>query len=192
MKKVEIILRNGNPYALTVHPEPLSIFDQWIAGQNGTDGNYYVILIGSNHEDYAVLRENYHDFLKKGKPLEPGETQEINGEISRGMTEEENINYNHGIYDSFHVVDLWGNMRVARFQTDAMYENTDWFTGGIHTYKCVSRTENTVTLSAIYDEIDGLHVIPPETFEIRKDEDGEYVLFYTYHGEENRMYAREI
>lgn len=189
---MEIILRNGKSASYPVHPEPLSIFDTVFAGQIGTDGQYYILLTGRNDEDYAVLRENYHDFLKKGKPLEPGETQEINGEISRGMTEEEEHDYNHGIYDGFHVVDLWGNMRVARFQQDAMYENTDWFTGGIHTYKCVSRTENTVTLSAIYDEIDGLHVVPPETFDIRSDEDGEYVLFYTYHGEENRMYAREI
>lgn len=189
---MEITLRSGKSVSYPVHPEPLSIFDTVFAGQIGTDGQYYILLRSRNDEDYAVLREDFHSFLKKGKPLNVGETQEINDEISRGMTEEEERDYNHGIYDGFHVVDLWGNMRVARFQQDAMYENTDWFTGGIHTYKCVSRTENTVTLSAIYDEIDGLHVIPPETFDIRKDEDGEYVLFYTYHGEENRMYAREI
>ena len=190
--EMKIILRSGKTVSYPVRPEPLSIFDTMFAGQIGTDGQYYILLTSRNDEDYAVLRENYHDFLKKGKPLELGETQEINGEISRGMTEEEERDYNHGIYDGFHVVDLWGNMRVARFQPDAMYENTDWFTGGLHTYKCISRTENTVTLSAIYDEVDGLHVIPPETFDIRSDEDGEYVLFYTYHGEENRMYAREI
>lgn len=189
---MEIILRNGKSASYPVHPEPLSIFDTVFAGQIGTDGQYYILLRSRNDEDYAVLRENYHAFLKKGKPLEPGETQEINGEISRAMTDEEERNYNYGIYDCMYCVDLWGNMKVCKFKANAKYENTDWFTGGMHTYKCVSRTENTVTLSAIYEEIDGVHEIPAETFDIRSDEDGEYVLFYTYHGEENRMYAREI
>lgn len=189
---MEIILRNGKSASYPVRPEPLSIFDTMFAGQVGTDGQYYILLRSRNDEDYAVLRKNYHAFLKKGKPLEPGETQEINSEISRGMTEEEERDYNHGIYDGFHVVDLWGNMKITRFNPGDKYENVDWFTGGVHTYKCISRTENTVTLSAIYDEIDGLHVVPPETFDIRSDEDGEYILFYTYYGEENRMYAREI
>lgn len=191
--EMEIILRNGKSASYPVHPEPLSIFDTVFAGQIGTDGNYYILLTGRNDEEYAVLRENYYAFMEKGKWLtEQGETLEINGEISRAMTDEEERNYNYGIYDCMYCVDLWGNMKVCKFKANAKYENTDWFTGGIHTYKCISRTENTVTLSAIYDEIDGLHVVPPETFDIRKDEDGEYILFYTYHGEENRMYAREI
>lgn len=174
MKKVEIILRNGKTHALSVYPEPLSIFDQQLAGQGGTDGNFYIILRSRSNGDYAVSKENYYAFMEKGKWItEPGETLEINGEMSRAMTEKEEEYYNSGLYDSDYVVDLWGNMKICKFKVNAKYEKTDWFTGGVHIYRCISRTENTVTMSAIYDEIDGVHVQKPETFDIQKADNGE-------------------
>lgn len=74
------------------------------------------------------------------------------------------------------------------FEVGKIYRTTDWFTGGIHIYKCTERTGDTVTLAAVYYEMDGMHIIQPETFEIQKDEK-EYVVLYCYKGHENRIYA---
>lgn len=79
---------------------------------------------------------------------------------------------------------------TRKFITNNTYVSTDWFTGGNHYYKCIDRTETTVTFSAIYHEIDGDHEKIIGDFSIFIDENGdEYVLFYAYKGHENRMYA---
>lgn len=76
-----------------------------------------------------------------------------------------------------------------KFEEGKIYQISDWFTGGIHCYQCISRTETTVTFSAIYHKADGDHEIEPKTFDILTENRNEYILFYEYHGHENRMYA---
>lgn len=79
------------------------------------------------------------------------------------------------------------------FRTGDMYEKTDWFTGGTTTYKCIDRTENTVTLLPVSVELDGIHQMESEIFCISRDEAGrEYVLLCTYKGAENRLYSEEV
>ena len=89
-----------------------------------------------------------------------------------------------------HDVDLWGNVKFYEFIIGNKYSATDWFTGGTHVYECVSRTETSVTFKPVYYEMDGIHEISLETFEIKTDYScGEYVLLCTYKEEECRLYA---
>ena len=181
----------GETYEVTMElrKEPISIFDHHHAGDIDTEGKYCIILM-HNGIDYAVLREDYDDFLSKGKRLDDAnEILCINGEKSRGMTETEERLWDQDYLDVD--VDLWGNIRIYEFREGNEYETVDWFTGGYHRYKCVSRTESKVTFSAVYEELDGTYT-GKEIFDIHKDgKDGdEYIVFYVYQGEENRMYAR--
>lgn len=78
---------------------------------------------------------------------------------------------------------------MEMFAVGKSYENICWFSGGVSRYKVVSRTEKTVTFVRESHELDGDH-ITEETYDIKVDENGnKYVLFYSYHGVENRMYA---
>ena len=75
------------------------------------------------------------------------------------------------------------------FEVGNKYTNTCWFSGGQSEYTVVSRTESTVTFSQIANELDGIHKTEV-TYDIKIDENGiEYVLFYEYHGHENRIYS---
>lgn len=75
------------------------------------------------------------------------------------------------------------------FEVGYEFNSTCIFTGGSHMYKVISRTENILSCERIYYEIDGTHK-GTEDFEIHKDENGkEYIILWTYKGEEGRHYA---
>lgn len=75
------------------------------------------------------------------------------------------------------------------FKENDTFTSTCIFTGGRHNYKVVSRTETVLHCEGIYHELDGIHKVP-EDFEIHKDENGrEYIVLWTYKGEEGRHYA---
>lgn len=80
-------------------------------------------------------------------------------------------------------------MMSKQFIIGNTYYNTCWFTGGITTYVCISRTDSEVSFAPTYHEIDGIHKGNPETFPLCSDDTMEYVVVQTYKGEENRMYA---
>lgn len=77
----------------------------------------------------------------------------------------------------------------TKFQQGKQYSTNDWFTGALHIYRCISRTETTVKLSAVFYEKDGDHEIQPKTFDILNDNGREYILLYEYKGMQNRIYA---
>lgn len=77
------------------------------------------------------------------------------------------------------------------FKINDTFESTCIFTGGSHEYKVISRTETVLHCERIYYEIDGTHK-GIENFEIHKDENGkEYIVLWTYRGEEGRHYAEQ-
>ena len=78
---------------------------------------------------------------------------------------------------------------MQTFQPGKSYISTDWFTGGVHYYTCISRTDDTVTFSIVCHEADGIHDAVPETFRVFSDDEKEFVVIYTYQDNENRMYA---
>ncbi len=79
---------------------------------------------------------------------------------------------------------------AAKFQVGVTYKNTCWFTGGTSFHTVVERTENTLVISEAHDEIDGFHVCEgTEVFEIHEEDGREYIVLYSYHGHENRIYA---
>ena len=95
---------------MEVKTEPISIFDSWNGGQGDADDNYFIIM---SHKEtkYAMTVENYFSFRdNKGRNLKEGETMCVNGEYSRGMTFDEERDYDMGIYDF--TVDIWGNIKA--------------------------------------------------------------------------------
>ena len=73
------------------------------------------------------------------------------------------------------------------FEVGYRFSSTCIFTGGSHDYEVVSRTENELHCEASYWEIDGIHKVK-ETFEIHKEDEREYIVLWTYKGEEGRHY----
>ena len=76
------------------------------------------------------------------------------------------------------------------FKVGYEFETTGLFTGGIHQYKVISRTEDELCCSRIHHEIDGIHR-GKEIFDIHKDNDKEYIILWKYKGEECRHYEPE-
>lgn len=88
-----------------------SIFDYSIAGQIATDGKYYCIHVDhKTHEKYAITRETEFKTLSFGRTLSENEEVIFNGEKVRGMTWEEECQYNEDRLLA--CVDLWGNIAV--------------------------------------------------------------------------------
>ena len=73
------------------------------------------------------------------------------------------------------------------FEVGYRFNSTCIFTGGSHDYEVVSRTEKELHCEASYWEIDGIHKVR-ETFEIHKEDEREYIVLWTYKGEEGRHY----
>ena len=40
---------------------------------------------------------------------------------------------------------LPNDKKITKFEEGKTYQTSDWLTGGIHCYQCISRTETTVT-----------------------------------------------
>lgn len=78
---------------------------------------------------------------------------------------------------------------MAEFKVEGVYSSTDWFTGGIHVYRCIMRDGQIITLAPVYYEIDGVYKKKDESFEVHDDKDGEYIVLGSYKGKEHRMYA---
>lgn len=80
--------------------------------------------------------------------------------------------------------------KLLQFKVGNTYSVSDWFTGGTHRYKCISKSDNTVRFSVIQDEMDGVHSMGEKEFQIQVESETEYVLIYEYKGHENRLYAK--
>lgn len=108
------IAPNGVSVSMEMELEPKikSIFDENIAGDYATNGEYYVIL--SNHKTngvYALTREAFEEALSLGRKLElDGEEAIFNGERVRAMTFGEECLYNED--NLYAKVDLWGNISM--------------------------------------------------------------------------------
>ena len=100
-----------------------SIFDEHIAGQIDTNGNYYCIHVDhKTHKYYAMTRENERNAEKIGRTLEPEEIAIFNGEKVRGMTWREEEEWN--MYGLMAHVDIWGNIAVDEpFDYEWYYEH---------------------------------------------------------------------
>lgn len=97
---------------LPVLDTPKSIFDSHFAGQRDTRGDYYCLLTcHKEHENYAVPKDNFLQFLEIGHPLNEDESSaEFNGEYVRPMTYSEECLYNEDRLMAN--VDLWGNIEL--------------------------------------------------------------------------------
>lgn len=100
-----------------------SIFDTNIAGQEDTNGNYYVIHVDhKTHKMYAMTVENTRKAEEIGRTLEPEEEAVFNGEKVRGMTWSEEEEWNMDRLMSH--VDIWGNIAVDEpFDYEWYYEH---------------------------------------------------------------------
>ena len=88
-----------------------SIFDDNIAGQIATDGNYYIIHVDhKTHEKYALSVEAEEEANAMGYILEEEQKAVFNDEKVRAMTYEEERLYNEG--NLLACIDLWGNIAI--------------------------------------------------------------------------------
>lgn len=84
------------------------------------------------------------------------------------------------------------NNGTAMFQIGERYASIDWFTGGTTYLTVTGRAKDTLSLTEAHDEIDGFHVCGTESAYVIREEDGvEYIVLYSYHGNENRVYANK-
>lgn len=112
---------NNNYGTMELENTIRSIFDQNIAGQIATDGNYYCIhLDHKTHEMYALTRETETKAKSLGYILEENQEAIFNGEKVRGMTYREAMDWN--MDNLMAHVDLWGNIAVdEEFDIDYYY-----------------------------------------------------------------------
>lgn len=90
------------------------------------------------------------------------------------------------------------NMEYAKFAqvVGKKILTTDWFSGGIceYTVKSVGTEVATgtgiVAVAAVTHELDGDHELEQTVFPIQENAEGEYFVLYSYHGHENRVYAK--
>lgn len=69
------------------------------------------------------------------------------------------------------------------------YTWTDWFTGGTTEFVVKKIEGNTITMTAVKTELDGIHTTE-ESFPIKKDEEGnECILIAEYKEEKGYIYA---
>lgn len=125
-------VRFDNQYGeIPLENEIRSIFDNSIAGQFATNGNYYVIYIDhSTYKLYAITSETERKSMEIGRQLEAGEDAIFNGEKVRGITYEEEMRYNIGEFEAN--LDLWGNIEVKRLVN---FEYSEWFGTDIYVSK---------------------------------------------------------
>ena len=100
-----------------------SIFDNNIAGQIATDGNYYIIHVDhKTHEKYALSKEAEAEANAMGYFLGEEEKAIFNSEKVRAMTYGEEMLYNEDRLTD--CVDLWGNIAVdEEFNMEWYMEN---------------------------------------------------------------------
>lgn len=117
----EFIGRNGKTWSCEERPVVSSIFDTNWAGQIDTNGNYWCIMTDhKTHENYCVDRQVFHDLYMSGHSLDYGETAVFNGEEVRGLSSDEEQNYNMDRYIGLQ--DLWGNLSTNEEETDEYLE----------------------------------------------------------------------
>lgn len=99
-----------NPFGtMDLESKIRSIFDNSIAGQTATNGNYYYIHVDHKTKQlYALTREAHFSARSIGYPLEEGEVATFNGENVRGITRREERLYDEDMLVA--CVDLWGNI----------------------------------------------------------------------------------
>ena len=119
-----MIIKFNNHYGeMKLESKIRSIFDNNIAGQVATDGNYYLIHVDhKTHEIYTLSKEAEAEADAMGYPLEEEEKAVFNGEKVRSMTYEEEMLYNEDKLTAY--VDLWGNIAVdEEFDMEWYMEN---------------------------------------------------------------------
>lgn len=72
---------------------------------------------------------------------------------------------------------------MVSFKKGQIYDHVSWFTGGQQYYEVKSVRGGKVHFDVTAYEIDGTHR-RKECFDLKEDEHGQYVLLFTYHGEE--------
>ena len=77
------------------------------------------------------------------------------------------------------------------FKVGQRYTSTCIFTGGLQKYEVISRTEDKVTFHVTAYEVDGVHSLGSEEYDILKDEEREKVRIWEYAGHEGFIYAIE-
>ena len=107
-----MIIKFDNRYGeMELENKIRSIFDNNIAGQIATDGNYYIIHVDhKTHEKYALSKEAEAEANAMGYFLEEEEKAIFNSEKVRAMTYGEEMLYNEDRLTA--CVDLWGNIAV--------------------------------------------------------------------------------
>ena len=78
---------------------------------------------------------------------------------------------------------------MGEFEVGKSYTIVDHATGGIHHYSCLRRTKDEVEMLPVYYEIDGVYKQDVVNFTVKKDHDVEYIVIFSYKGEERRLYA---
>ena len=78
---------------------------------------------------------------------------------------------------------------MGEFEAGKSYTIVDHATGGIHHYSCLRRTTDEVEMLPVYYEIDGVYKQDVVNFTVKKDHDVEYIVIFSYKGEERRLYA---
>ena len=119
-----MIIKFDNRYGeMELENKIRSIFDNNIAGQIATDGNYYIIHVDhKTHEKYALSKEAEEEANAIGYLLEEEEKAIFNGEKVRAMTYGEEMLYNEDRLTAY--VDLWGNIEVdEEFDMEWYMEN---------------------------------------------------------------------
>ena len=119
-----MIIKFDNNYGeMELENKIRSIFDNNIAGQIATDGNYYIIHVDhKTHKKYALSKEAETEADAMGYLLDEEEKAIFNGEKVRAMTYEEEMLYNEDRLTAY--VDLWGNIAVdEEFDMEWYMEN---------------------------------------------------------------------
>ena len=86
-----------------------SIFDQYVGGDYGHSGEYFVLMRDRKHSYYAMSLQDYYFCKEKGRLLSEKETAKFFGEFVRGMTPEEKEKWD--IDEFTGIVDIWGNVK---------------------------------------------------------------------------------
>lgn len=82
---------------------------------------------------------------------------------------------------------------MEKFIIGQSYTSYCWFTGGRSEMLCVdiNNDRTKVTFEVLAHEIDGTHKME-ESYDIQKDDGGEYIVIYEYHGEKNVVRGSEV
>jgi hypothetical protein len=81
---------------------------------------------------------------------------------------------------------------MKQFRISDIFKTTCPYTGGIHAYQVISRTETEINCEAVYVELDGTHKTT-ETFKVHTDEEGnEYIISWRIGEHKGIVYAEEV